>query len=156
MELYFRPQLFVWRTFCGGQSKSNNSLTRLLSSQTSSEAIQCPPLLFFFFLPKSCREGKKKRETSFKKGKTSFKHLIATRIPYAHLLWNSSTMWLPFRKYGVRLWGRVRFWRGARVVTRMTPKTLYTRRNSLLMCFRVSFHEHCIVPLTSAFEDCIH
>lgn len=77
-------------------------------------------------------------------------------MPYVHLLWNSSTMWLPFRKYGVRLWGRVRFWRGARVVTRMTPKTLYTRSNSLLMCFGVSFHEQCIVPLTSAFEDSVH
>lgn len=77
-------------------------------------------------------------------------------MPYVHLLWNSSTMWLPLRKYGVRLWGRVRFWRGARVVTRMTPKTLYSRSNSLLMCFGVSFHETRIVPPTSAFEDSVH
>lgn len=41
-------------------------------------------------------------------------------------------------------------------MTRMTPKTLYSRSNSLLMCFGVSFHEPRIVPPTSAFEDSVH
>lgn len=41
-------------------------------------------------------------------------------------------------------------------MTRMTPSTLITRSNSLLMCFGVSFHRQCIVPLTSAFEDSVH
>lgn len=50
----------------------------------------------------------------------------------------------------------MRFWRGARVVTRMTLNTLYTRSNSLLMCFGVSFHKQCFVPLTSSFEDSVH
>lgn len=77
-------------------------------------------------------------------------------MPYVHLLWTPSTMWLPFRKYGVRLWRRVRFWRGARIVTRMTPNALYTRSNSLLMCFGVPFHGKSIVPLTSALEDSVH
>jgi len=77
-------------------------------------------------------------------------------MPYVHLLWKPSTMWLPFRKYGVRLWRRVRFWRGARIVTRMTPNTLYTRSNSLLMCVGVPFHSHRFVPLASSLEHSVH
>lgn len=112
-----------------------------------------PPLVL------SAKELPREREEKanfFKKGKNILKHLIATRMPYVHLLWEPSTMWLPFRKYGVRLWRRVRFWRGARVVTRMTLNTLRTRSNSLLMCFGVSFHGHGIVALTSAFEHSVH
>lgn len=41
-------------------------------------------------------------------------------------------------------------------MTRMTPKTLYSRSNSLLMCFGVPFHEPRFVPPTSAFEDSVH
>lgn len=77
-------------------------------------------------------------------------------MPYVHLLWDPQQCdWL-LETAECAFWRHVRLWKGARVVTSMTPNTLYTRTNSLLMCFGVSFHRRRIVRLTPAFEGSVH
>lgn len=168
--LFIKPNLFIilanrstrWGfifvfsfLFEGRFEKANPSPTTRWPDCYQGRLWMRAPLLTLL-LPKSCRERERQRETSSRKRKHLKKHLIATRMPYVQLLWTPSTMWLSFTKYRVRLRRRVRFWRGARVVTGMTLKTLYTKTNSLLMCFGVSFHKQCIVHLTSSFEASVH
>lgn len=121
----------------GGQSKSNNSLTRLLPSRTSRDAFQSapppPPLLSVCL-----RRGKKRKGTS----SGDEQHLKSFNCnPDA----TCAALVGPPQQSSAPLETRV-FGEARAVVTSVTPRALYTRRDSLLMragasalCARASF-----------------
>ena len=122
----------IWR----GQSKTKNSLTRLLPSicsKLASKPLNSSPL----FSHGKGTAYKDEKGNFTQKKKNNFRTF--NYKPYAICTRLLKTPTKPLLLFSTAcVFGDVRIWRGARVVTRMTPNYTLHKSNAVLMCWRGS------------------